>query len=126
MGYINYMDDRCLDEYVDILGKNMAENIEREYFSAMAYCDDRDEAEGALVYRLCDVDSIDDVKSELMFFEAKDNYVANEMLLEYEGRIREEDVKVIFLSWPIFRMRSWSFLRKTDLRLRSGRAWIYA
>ncbi|MCR5748185.1 MAG: hypothetical protein K6G03_10805 [Lachnospiraceae bacterium] len=96
MGIINDIDDTTVNEYEDFLGENIAENLSREYFSGIASCDVNYEPKGAVVWKLSNVDSFDDIRSELIFFSAEDEETAEELLDQYEEKVIDEDIEKTF------------------------------
>ncbi len=92
MGKLMDIEDN-VDEYEEFIGGNVAENISREYYNGVVSSDENDEAKGAIVWQLCNVDSLENMKSELTFFDAADEDTAEELLDEYKERISDEEIE---------------------------------
>ncbi len=94
MGRISDIEN-ITSECEDLIGQNVAENMEREYYSGLTYGEE-DDLQGAIVWRLDNVDSYDSLGSELVFFNARDDETAKELLDSYKEKAREEEIKKTF------------------------------
>lgn len=82
-----------IDEYMDIIDIDMAENIDRYYFRGLVTLDGG-EAVAAMIWEYLNVESSVDNESAIRFFKAKEQNIADEMLKVYKEKIREENVKL--------------------------------
>ncbi len=93
MGNINEIADASTGAFEEYLGKNVAENMTREYFNGYSYGDDEDNPEGAIVWRFAGLDSIEDTESEIVFFRAVDKQAGEELIEKYSDRVDEDEIK---------------------------------
>ncbi len=100
MGIISEIDDSSIDKYESFLGKNVAENLGREYFSGLASSGENKETTGAVVWKLSNVDDFENAKSEFVYFNAENSETAEELLEEYGEKISSEDIEKTFFELP--------------------------
>ncbi|MCR5402332.1 MAG: hypothetical protein K6E91_00720 [Butyrivibrio sp.] len=96
MGSIDEIYDASAESYQEYLGRDIATDMEREYYSGLSSCDEDDNPEGAIVWRLAGVDLIEEAESEIVFFDATDKETARDLLDEYGQKAEENEVKRSF------------------------------
>ncbi|WP_029322120.1 hypothetical protein [Butyrivibrio sp. AE3004] len=81
------------DEYEEFLGPWMAENIDRDYFRAIAaHNPDDDSIAGGLVWRYINLENDDDTASSLELLKADNADCVEELLSNYDEKAAENNV----------------------------------
>ncbi len=84
-------------DYKDLLGEDIAENIERDYYNGILSCGDSEELpNGGIVWQICDAESDEETSSEIDYFNAPDEETAKNLLKKYTGKIADDEVRVSY------------------------------
>ena len=85
------------DDYKNLIGEDIAENMDREYYNGILSCDDSEELPGGgIIWQICNAESDEDTSSEIAFFNAPDLESAQNLLKEYTERIADEEVRASY------------------------------
>ena len=85
------------DDYKNLIGEDIAENMDREYYNGILSCDDSEELPGGgIIWQIFNAESDEDTSSEIAFFNAPDLESAQNLLKEYTERIADEEVRASY------------------------------
>ena len=101
------------DEYTKLVGQDIAENIRRQYYQGLVYKESpKKKPSAAIVWETLNSESRRrDTFSRLVYFDAPDKDIADELLEEYGNIAREDNVKT-----TVFEMEDLSDDIKQSLR----------
>ena len=86
-----------INNYMDVIGPDRAEDISRYYYRGVACLDDLDDTlKAALIWELKSVERDEDTSSEIMWIYDKDSEYLEYALDEYSKRVIEEDASRSF------------------------------
>ena len=92
MGQTVEINEDNIESFRDLLGEDVAENIGREYFYALAADNPLGDSETAVVWRLKNADGLGNTEAEITFFSVADEEEGEEILQDYTEKISEDDV----------------------------------
>ena len=86
------LDSSNVTDYEDLLDKDVAESIGREYYRGIVALDDGGSPSGAMVWEYKNLDEDDDTKAEICFLHSEETETAQSLLEEFDDQASSNDV----------------------------------
>ena len=93
--------DEDIEDFLPILGEDLAEDLKRVYFNGIGILDDDDEPTGAFVYELLNSESEEDTKSKLHLIKSATDEISDSLSAYYANTcVMENSIVESFYELP--------------------------